>query len=76
MEAVLQGVKSNISFHFEFDPENKIFLAKFHCGVSDESITYLYRTVASRVAANDFRGSIVDLSGATSFHVTRDTIRD
>jgi hypothetical protein len=69
-------VDSNVSFHFEFDPENKIFHAKFHGPVTDESIKYFYHTVASRVAANDFQGSIVDFSEATSFHVTLHTIRE
>src|ERR1700722_11199872 len=52
-----EGVKSNISLHFEVDPENKIFQVRFHGRVTDESIKYFYRTVASRVAANDFRAS-------------------
>jgi DNA-binding NarL/FixJ family response regulator len=69
-------LKSNISFHFEFDPENKIFQAKFHGLITDESIKYFYQTVASRVATNDFRASIVDFSDATSFHLTRDAIRE
>ena len=71
-----EGVKSNIPFHFEFDPENKILRASFHGQVTDDSIKHFYQTVSSRVAANDFRASIVDFSDAISFHVTRDAIRD
>jgi hypothetical protein len=71
-----EGVKSDISFHFEFDPENKISQVKFHGRVTDESIKYFYQIVASRVAANDFRASIVDFSGAASFHVTRNAVRE
>jgi hypothetical protein len=69
-------VNSNISFDFEFDPENKIFHAKFHGPVTDESIKYFYDTIVSRVSANDFRASIADFSEATSFHVTLNMIRE
>jgi DNA-binding NarL/FixJ family response regulator len=75
-DASPEGAKSASSFHFEFDSENKIFQAKFHGRVTDESIRHFYQTVASRVALNDFRASIVDFSGAASFHVTRDAIRE
>jgi DNA-binding response OmpR family regulator len=71
-----EAVKSNIYFHFEFDPANKIFHAKFHGPVTDESIKDFYRTAASMVADTDFRGSIADFSGITSVHVTRDAIRE
>lgn len=69
-------MNSNISFHLEFDPENKIFHAKFHGPVTDESIKHFYNTIAARVSANDFRASIADFSEATSFHVTLNTIRE
>lgn len=69
-------MNGNISFDFEFDPENKIFHAKFHGPVTDESIKYFYDTIASRVSANDFRASIADFSEATAFHVTLNTIRE
>jgi DNA-binding NarL/FixJ family response regulator len=71
-----EGVKSKISFHLEFDPENKIFQAKFYGRVTDESIKCFYQTVASRVTANNFRASIADFSGATSFQVTLDAVRE
>ena len=70
------GAQSDLSFHFEFDSENKIFRAKFHGHVTDESIKHFYQTVASRVAANDFRASILDFSGTASFHVTKDAVLD
>jgi hypothetical protein len=69
-------VNGNMPFDFEFDPENKIFHAKFHGPVTDESIKYFYDTITSRVSANDFRASIADFSEATSFHVTLNTIRE
>jgi DNA-binding NarL/FixJ family response regulator len=73
-DASPERVKTDISFHFEFDSENKIFQAKFHGRITDETIINFYQTVALRVAVNDFRASIVDFSGATSFHVTRHAI--
>ena len=71
-----EAVLINESFYFEFDPANKIVHAKFHGEVTDESIKDFYRAAASLAAATDFRGSIADFSGATSFHVTRDAISE
>jgi DNA-binding response OmpR family regulator len=74
-----EGVRSNLSFCFEFDTENRIFRTRFHGQVTDESVRHCYQvweTVASRADANALRGAIADFSDATSFHVTRDTIRE
>jgi CheY-like chemotaxis protein len=93
VEAILQGdrfissglagrvrerVRNNVDLHFEFDPENKIFLAKFHGSVTSESIKSCYRVaaVALLVADDDFRGSIADFSDAAGFDVTPLAIRE
>jgi CheY-like chemotaxis protein len=74
-----EGVKSNLSFCFEFDSENRIFQTRFHGQVTNESVRHCYQvweTVASRADANALQAAIADFSDATSFHVTRDTIRE
>ena len=73
------GAKSNPPFCFEFDSENRIFRARFHGQVTDESVRHCYQvweTVACRADADALRAAIADFSDATSFHVTRDTIRE
>jgi DNA-binding NarL/FixJ family response regulator len=69
-DRVREGVRSNIHFHFEFDPDNKIFQAKFHGPLTRESIRDYYQAAAAAsLVTADFRGSIADFSGATSFDV-------
>ncbi len=43
-DSLREEAKSNLSFHFEFDAENKIVQAKFHGPVTDESIKDFYQT--------------------------------
>lgn len=77
-DRVRERVRSNIHFHFEFDAENKIFQAQFHGPLTAESIKNYYQaaSAASLVADTDFRGTIADFSGATSFDVTPHAIRE
>jgi DNA-binding NarL/FixJ family response regulator len=76
-DRVRKEVSSNEYFHFEFDPENKIFQAKFHGPLTSESIKDFYRAAAAAaLLAIEFRGSIVDFSGVTRVHATPATIRE
>jgi DNA-binding NarL/FixJ family response regulator len=68
------GVKSNIHFQFEFDPESKILHGKFNGQITCASIRDYCVTAASLWDATDFRGSAIDLSGVTSVDVTPDEI--
>lgn len=68
--------KRNMRFHFEYDPENNILLAKFTGPVNDASIRNFYQIASSLVGAVNFRASIADFSDATSFRVPRHTIRE
>lgn len=68
--------KRNMHFHFEYDAENKILLGKFSGAVNDESIRNFYQIASSLIGAADFRAAIADFSDATSFHVTRHTVRE
>jgi hypothetical protein len=68
--------KRNMRFHFEYDPENNILLAKFTGQVDDASIRNFYQIASSLVGAVNFRASIADFSTATSFRVPRHTIRE
>jgi DNA-binding NarL/FixJ family response regulator len=79
LDPSLEEAKANISFHFEFDFENRIFQTRFSGRVTDESIRHCYRifnTLASRVGLDDLRASIADFSGVTSVHLTRAAIRE
>jgi DNA-binding NarL/FixJ family response regulator len=76
-DRVRNDVNSSEYFHFELDPENKIFQAKFHGPVTSESIEEFYRAAAAAaLLAIEFRGSIVDFSGVTRVHATPNTIRE
>jgi len=68
---------SRNAFHFEFDPENEIFLAKFHGTVTSESIKDFYRAAAAAaLLAKEFRASIADFSEATLVRATPHTVRE
>ena len=43
--------QGDVPFHFEFDPESKIFHAKFRGRVTDGSLRHFYQFVAARVDA-------------------------
>jgi DNA-binding NarL/FixJ family response regulator len=74
---VRSDVNSSEYFHFELDPENKIFQAKFHGPLTSESIKEFYRAAsAAALLAMEFRGSIVDFSGATRVRATPNAIRE
>jgi len=64
-------------FHFEFDSENEIFLAKFHGPVTSESVGDFYRALgAAALLAPEFRSSIADFSEATLVRATPHAIRE
>jgi hypothetical protein len=68
--------KRDMRFHFEYDPDSKILLARFTGPVNDASIRNFYQIASSLVGSVDFRASIADFSEATSFHIPRHTIRE
>jgi DNA-binding NarL/FixJ family response regulator len=75
-DSLRYGVKSNIHFQFEFDPESKILHGRFNGQLTSESIRDYCRTAASLWAAADFRASAIDLSGVTSVDVTPGSIQE
>ena len=62
-------------YHFEYDSQHKILMAKFEGQVTDGLVRDFYREFGSRMAATDLRGHFVDLSDTTSFDVSADTVR-
>jgi DNA-binding NarL/FixJ family response regulator len=76
-DRVRRQLISRDAFHFELDPENEIFLAKFHGTVTSESIKDFYRAAAAAaLLAKEFRGSIADFSEATLVRATPHAIRE
>lgn len=76
-DRVRRQLVSRNAFHFEFDPENEIFLAKFHGAVTSESIKDFYRAAAAAaLLAKEFRGSIADFSEATLVRATPHAVRE
>ncbi len=68
--------KRDMRFHFEYDPESNILLARFSGTVDDASIRNFYQIATSLVGTVNFRASVADFSGVTSFRVPRHTIRE
>ena len=76
-DRVRRDVNSKPFFHFELDPENRIFLARFNGPVSSESINEFYHAAAAAaLLAREFRGSIADFSGVSRIRVMPHTIRE
>ena len=63
-------------YHFEYDSQNKILMAKFEGQVTDGLIKDYYQACTSQVAVTDLRGSLTDFSNAASFDVSAETIRE
>ena len=63
-------------YHFEFDATNRILRGRLDGGVTDEALKEFYRLAAEYVAQTDARAATFDLSAATSFEVSPQTIRE
>ena len=76
-DRVRRDVSSRASFHFEFDSENRIFLARFNGPVTAESMKEFYHAAAAAaLLAKEFRGSIADFSGVSRIRVMPATVRE
>jgi hypothetical protein len=63
-------------YSFYLDRDGGILLARFAGRVTDELLTEFHHSGGRRMfASSQFRGSITDFSGVTSFDVTAETIR-
>jgi hypothetical protein len=68
--------KRNMRFHFEYDPDSNVLLAKFSGTVNDASIRNFYQIASTLIGTVNFRASIADFSDVASFDVPRHTIRE
>ncbi len=64
------------TFRFEFDPVNKILLARVEGRVTDESLVEIYSAVRKYSTATDARAGIFDMSSVTEFAISADCVRD
>jgi hypothetical protein len=61
-----------MAFRFEFDPANRILLARFEGRVTDGSVAECYRAAPKYSIATDARARILDFSSATEFALSSD----
>lgn len=62
-------------YHFEYDSQSKILMAKFEGQVTEELIRDCYQAWKSLIAVTDLRGNLADLSNVASFEVSPEAIR-
>src|SRR5580700_9643783 len=64
-----------MGFRFEFDPGNKILLARFEGRLTDESVEESYRAIRRYSTATDASAGIWDYSSVTEFAMSSALIR-
>lgn len=64
-----------MAFSFEFDPANKILLARFEGQLTAELLAEFYRAVRERSTATDASAGIMDLSSVTEYSVSSAFVR-
>lgn len=65
-----------MAFRFEFDPVNRILLARFEGQLTNESAEEYHDALGKNWRATDPRAGIWDLSAATGFAVDADFLRN
>jgi hypothetical protein len=64
-----------MAFRFEFDPVNKILLARFQGQLTNQSAREYHDALGKNWRATNARAGIWDLSGVTDFAVASDFLR-
>jgi hypothetical protein len=64
-----------MGFRFEFDPVNRILLARFEGQLTNESAAEYHDALGKNWRASDARAGIWDLSGVTEFALASDFLR-
>jgi hypothetical protein len=64
-----------MAFRFEFDPVNKILLARFEGQLTNQSAAAYHDALGKNWRATNARAGIWDLSGVTDFAVGSDFLR-
>jgi len=65
-----------MSYHFEFDPANRIIRCHLAGHVSDEDLKEFYRATERQIARMSPRAGIADFSAVTFLDVSPETIRE
>jgi hypothetical protein len=65
-----------MAFRFEFDPINKILLARFEGELTNESAAEYHDALGRNWRATDARAGIWDLSAVTEFALASDFLRN
>jgi len=68
-------ISALMAFRFEFDPANKILLARFEGQLTNESAEEYHDALGKNWRATDARAGIWDLSGVADFAVAADFLR-
>jgi len=63
-------------YHFDFDPKTRILRGTFEGHVTDDDLKTGYRVAERYAAKTAAQRGLMDLSAATSFDVSPDTIRE
>jgi hypothetical protein len=74
-ESELVRVSDLMAFRFDFDPNNRILLARFEGQLTNESAAEYHDALGKNWRATDARAGIWDLSGVTDFAVESDFLR-
>ncbi len=64
------------TFRFEFDPVNKILLARVEGRLTDESLMEIHEGIRKYSTATDARAGIFDWSSVTEFAISAECVRD
>jgi len=65
-----------MQYRFEFDPVNKILLARCEGRLTDDTAAQLYRAIRAHSTAIDVSAGIWDMSTVTEFALSADFLRD
>jgi hypothetical protein len=68
-------INPRMPYRFEFDPVNRILLARFEGQLTNESAAEYYDALGANWRATSPRAGIWELSGVTGFTVTSDFLR-
>jgi hypothetical protein len=63
-----------MGFWFEFDPANKILLARFEGRLTDELLTELYGAIRKHATATDASAGILDFSAMSELAVSTNVV--
>jgi|GEM_PF-535809 hypothetical protein len=67
---------ARMAYRFEFDPVNKILLARFEGQLTNESAEEYHNALGKNWRATDARAGIWDLTGVADFAVAADFLRN